>query len=292
MKLIQLSPDDDLLNILSDPVFKAVFTHGTDDSRGALKDLISAYTGSPVASVSVKQNEPAVDGTGERQIRFDVNVKFNDGKLADIEMTMNALDFDLIRGEYYLDKLHTGQSIQGVDRDYSDLKETWQISFLNNRMFFNDGAMIHRFEYYDKDNRVSLGGLTRMVTVELDKAEGLKDTERLGKAEKWAYTFKFCPDEGKRDVINRILKSEEGISMAMATLLTISKDENERARLLTQEKNLTDWQSGIVHARREGLKIGQQQGIQIGQKGIKVEAQNLLNQGMTPEQVLAHLLGK
>jgi hypothetical protein len=50
--------------------------------------------------------------------------------------------------------------------------------------------------------------------------------------------------------------------MAMATLLTISKDENERARLLTQEKNLTDWQSGIVHARREGraegIKIGEQ----------------------------------
>jgi hypothetical protein len=46
--------------------------------------------------------------------------------------------------------------------------------------------------------------------------------------------------------------------MAMATLLTISKDENERARLLTQEKNLTDWQSGIVHVRREGIKIGEQ----------------------------------
>jgi hypothetical protein len=47
--------------------------------------------------------------------------------------------------------------------------------------------------------------------------------------------------------------------MAIESLLTISRDENERARLLTQEKNLTDWQAGITYARREGIKIGQQQ---------------------------------
>jgi hypothetical protein len=50
------------------------------------------------------------------------------------------------------------------------------------------------------------------------------------------------------------MKGEEGIAMAMETLVRISKDENERARLLTQEKNLLDWQSGINYARKEGYK--------------------------------------
>jgi hypothetical protein len=175
MTSVQLKPTDNLLNILVDPVFKAVFTRDTKESRGALMALIAAYTGGEVAQVFVKQNGPAIEDAAERQIRFDISVKFNDGKLADVEMNMNAQGFDLVRGEYYLGKLHTSQSIQGIKRDYADLKESWQISFLNNREFFDDAAIIHRFEYYDKENGVSLGGLTHIVTVELDKAADLKE---------------------------------------------------------------------------------------------------------------------
>jgi predicted transposase YdaD len=72
--------------------------------------------------------------------------------------------------------------------------------------------------------------------------------------------------------------------MAIESLLTISRDENERARLLTQEKNLVDWQAGINYARREGRQEERQE--------IKDEAQNMLKQGMTAEQVLNRLLGK
>jgi predicted transposase/invertase (TIGR01784 family) len=232
--------------------------------------LIAAYTGGEVASVVVRQNEPAIEDAAERQIRFDISVKFNDGKLADVEMNMNAQGFDLIRGEYYLGKLHTSQSIQGIKRDYADLKESWQISFLNNRTFFDDTAIIHRFEYYDRENAVSLGGLTHIVTAELDKAANLKEPMNLDRAEKWAYTFKYCPDGGKREGINKIMQGEEGIAMAMETLLTISADENERARLLTQEKNLLDWQSGINYARKEGreegIKLGEERGIKLGEQ--------------------------
>jgi predicted transposase/invertase (TIGR01784 family) len=273
MTPIQLKPTDDLLNILVDPVFKAVFTRDTKESRGALMALISAYTGSEVAQVFVKQNEPAIEDAAERQIRFDISVKFNDGKLADVEMNMNALGFDLVRGEYYLGKLHTSQSIQGVKRDYADLKESWQISFLNNRTFFKDDAVIHRFEYYDQENNVSLGGLTHIVTVELDKAADLKEPTNLDSAQKWAYTFKYCPDEGRREEINKIMKGEEGIAMAMETLLTISADENERARLLTQEKNLMDWQSGINYARKEG----REEGIKLGEQRAATQYQTQLS---------------
>jgi predicted transposase/invertase (TIGR01784 family) len=282
MTAVQLKPTDDILDMLIDPVFKAVFTRDTTESREALKSLIAAYTGNVVQSLTVKQNEPAVEGTSDRQIRFDISVKFNDGKLADIEMNMNALGFDLQRGEFYLDKLHSSQSIHGIAYDYSDLKETWQISFFNNRIFFNDDAIIHKFEYYDIDNKVSLGGLTHMVTAELDKLANLegKSPSDLKEAEKWAYTMKYCPDQTKRDIVNKILSQEEGISMAIESLLTISRDENERARLLTQEKNLTDWQAGINYAKREG------------RQEIKDEAQNMLKQGMTAEQVLNRLLGK
>jgi hypothetical protein len=254
-------------------VFKAVFTRDTEEANKALMSLIEAYTGGTVATLTVKQNEPAVNDIGERQVRFDISVKYNDGKLANVEMNMNAQNFDLWRGEFYLDELHTSQNIKGVDKDYSDLKDTWQISFMNNRVFFKDAAIVHKFEYYDKENKVSLGGKTHMVTVELDKTLSLdrKEPEKINEGEKWAYTFKYCAEPEKRGLINKILEQEEGIAMAVQSLLTISKDENERARLMTIQKNILDWQSGIASAKKEGVKIGQEQGIKIGQEqGIKI----------------------
>jgi predicted transposase/invertase (TIGR01784 family) len=249
-----IAENEDILDIRSDPVFKAVFTKNTDESRGALTALLSAFTGHKVIDFEIRENEPAISDIGNRQIRFDISVKFNSGKLANIEMNMYSREYDLQRGELYLDELHTTQNIKGKDLDYSDLKETYQISFLNDMNYFEDGEPIHHFEFYDKDNRISLGGLTHMVTVELEKIKAIKENELKNVEEKWAYFFKNCREPEKRNEINKLLKEEEGINMALESLMTISKDENERARLLTLQKNLVDWQSGIVYAKKQGRK--------------------------------------
>ena len=40
--------------------------------------------------------------------------------------------------------------------------------------------------------------------------------------------------------------------MAAETLLAVSKDENERARLLNEYRIILDYQSGLAAAKREG----------------------------------------
>jgi hypothetical protein len=49
-----LPPD---FSLCRDPVFKAVFTKDTPESRGALSGLISAFIGRKISSVSVINNE-------------------------------------------------------------------------------------------------------------------------------------------------------------------------------------------------------------------------------------------
>jgi predicted transposase/invertase (TIGR01784 family) len=66
--------------------------------------------------------------------------------------------------------------------------------------------------------------------------------------------------------------------MASEVLLTISKDEVERARLVSEEKYLLDTQSKIVHAERVGI----QKGIQKRDREI---AQNLKKLGLPIEQI-------
>jgi predicted transposase/invertase (TIGR01784 family) len=56
--------------------------------------------------------------------------------------------------------------------------------------------------------------------------------------------------------------------MAGKVLLEISRDEQERARLMSEYKYELDTQSRIVDAKREGIREGVQKGIQKGiQKG-------------------------
>jgi hypothetical protein len=64
--------------------------------------------------------------------------------------------------------------------------------------------------------------------------------------------FRYLTDKGKRQKINEIMDYEEGIKMASEVLLTISKDEIERALLLSEYKYVVDTQSKVVQARREG----------------------------------------
>ncbi|MDR1029415.1 MAG: hypothetical protein LBL76_00925 [Treponema sp.] len=63
--------------------------------------------------------------------------------------------------------------------------------------------------------------------------------------------------------------------MASEVLLSISKDEVERARLVSEEKYLLDTQSQVVHAKREGL-----------QEGIKKVARNFKTLGAPIEQIV------
>ena len=94
-------------------------------------------------------------------------------------------------------------------------------------------------------------------------------------------------DKKKRRKINEILEREEGIAMASEVLLGISKDENERARLLSELKYELDHQSKLVHAKREGMKKGMEKGME---KGMLKAARNALAEGL-PIDVINKITG-
>jgi hypothetical protein len=99
-----------------------------------------------------------------------------------------------------------------------------------------DQSFIHIFEYYDREQDISLNGQTRIITVELSKLEETvrKPPETMSAVEKWAVFFRYCLDKERRDLINTLIRDEEGITMASEVLLSVSKDEIERARLLSE----------------------------------------------------------
>ena len=73
-------------------------------------------------------------------------------------------------------------------------------------------------------------------------------------------------------------EEDEGIAMASEVLMTISKDEEERIRMIKQEMNVLDWQSDLALARSEGFEKGEQKGMR--------RILNLLKDGKSPEEIM------
>ena len=293
MSTILLSASDDPIDICYDNVFKAVFTKETPKSRGALSKLLSAVVRTEVSVIEIAVNEPAIDNQKDRNIRFDLHCReIGSGKLFDAEMSLDPDRVEPLRLEFYAGKLFTGQDISGVDKTYDDLKEAYQIAFLVKRRFFKDDDFFHEFEYYDPKRNMSLGGRSRVITLELAKIKGIegRPVNEMSASERWGFYLKYLTDKGQREKINAIIASEEGIAMASEVLMTISRDEAERARLLSEYKYVVDTQSKVVQARREGeqrgLRKGRQEGRREGrQDGLRETARKMKERNVNWDQI-------
>ena len=275
MKKIKIYFDetDDILNICYDNVFKAVFARDTPISLRALSKLISALICQEITVVSIKANEPPIDNIKDRQIRFDINCRAKNGELINVEMSFNPDPFEPVRMEFHAGKLFTGQDIKGADKGYNDLKQAYQITILAKERFFQDEEFYHSFEYYDPIRGISLNGKTRIISLELSKLDDIvsKPVEEMSSQERWAIYFKYSADKSKRKEINKILELEEGIAMASKLLIKISKDEIERARLMSEYKYELDTQSKLVNAKREGMEKGENYVLKLMAQGLNYE---------------------
>ncbi|MDR2731315.1 MAG: Rpn family recombination-promoting nuclease/putative transposase [Treponema sp.] len=137
--------------------------------------------------------------------------KTKKGEPVNVEMSFNPKASEPVRFEYHAARLFTGQDIHGENKDYNDLKETYQIAILAKGVFFPDENFVHHFLYHDPDTRVPLGGKTRIITIELIKTEPIVDkpVEEMTDTELWAVFFQYLTVRDKRGKIIDIIKCEE-----------------------------------------------------------------------------------
>ena len=260
--------------------------------------LISALIGHIVEVETIIANEPPIDDTRQRYVRFDVVCRTKEGELVNVEMSFNPIASEQVRLEYHVARLFVGQDIHGGKKTYYDLKETYQIAILAKYQFFPDEELIHDFIYYDPKTRVSLGGKTRIITVELIKTKPAveKPVEEMTISELWAVFFQYLTDEEKRDKIIKIINQVEGIAMAVEILSNITQDEAEYARLSNLIKSELDWRTGMFEAenkgRSEGLIEGRSEGLIEGRSEGRNEAnlknaQKMKSMGLLTEQIQA-----
>jgi predicted transposase/invertase (TIGR01784 family) len=282
----------DPLSICNDAVFKAVFTKDIPESKTALKSLLSAFLEREILDLNITANEPSINDLRDRLIRFDISVRFNDGELANVEMTVNPKQDEALRFEYYTARLFITQEIRGKDRSFRDLMPSYHLSFLCENLY-PDREWLHRFVYYDPENRMKMGGRTVILTVELKKFMLLgeaKPAEKLDCLERWGFYMVYYRVYEKHNILQKIITMDDGIAAADKVMQSFTEDQQEALAALARDKFDFDAREELHDmkraARAEGLAEGRAEGREEGRaESLEEIARNALAKGIALELI-------
>ena len=121
-----------------------------------------------------------------------------------------------------------------------------------------------------------------LTFVELSKLDEVvkKPISDMTDLDKWSVFFQYAPDHEHREIVNRVIESEEVLQVAGNLLMSISQNERERAIFRSRRKFQTDLQSDLATAEDNGERRGRMN------RSIEI-ARNLLKTDLSLEQISA-----
>ncbi|MDR2716876.1 MAG: Rpn family recombination-promoting nuclease/putative transposase [Treponema sp.] len=232
---------------MDDIVFKTMLTSDTEDSREALRHLLSACTRREISKVQVTNNDLIPAHLDAKIPRLDVHVTFNDGEAADLEMQINKSGDDLRdRAAFYAAMLQATQSRKG--HAYGEIKRVYQIFFLNCVLYPNSGKFPRRYFYMEEQEHDRLTDATEVIFYEMPKLErkvqdiaaGKIKINSLPEDEKWCIYFKYRHEGQTAELVKRLYRTEEGIMLAERAVAGIDRDYLRAVRKMGEIKNRMD----------------------------------------------------
>jgi predicted transposase/invertase (TIGR01784 family) len=296
-----------------DIVFKTLFGGNSNDSREALRALLSDCIHRPVADMIIRNNELLPEYLSGKTVRLDVHVGFNGGEEADIEIQAGKSDDNLKnRALFYGSRMFSGQGSKG--KKYKDLKRVYQLFFLNSVLFPGSEKVPRRYTMREETEHDQLSEAMEVVIYELPKVEkyvrayceGKGGIKTLSPEKKWCIYIKYKGNEHLSGMIDEISRQEEGIMWAELALKKMNRDKEQWARALWREKRAMDYQDylatakeaieegrkegreeGLEEGRKEGREEGLEKGLKQGREELWKTAKNLKAMGLSVEQIAA-----
>jgi predicted transposase/invertase (TIGR01784 family) len=180
------------------------------------------------------------------------------------------------RSIYNLCDLHSSQSSKG--KPYGALSRTYQAMFCNFPVFPDRPGFINHFSMrHDIDNGL-LHNALQAIFIDLTRLREVlrKPVHEMTGMERFSVFLKYAGDPGYRDIVNRVIESEEGLAVAGEVLMSVSKDERERAIFRNRRIALADRESDMATAERVGRS-----------EGVLAVAKSLLGVGDPVDKIIA-----
>jgi len=235
------------LCIMDDLVFKTMLTSDTEESRQALRHLLSACIRREVSNVQVTNNDLIPAHLDAKFTRLDVHVTFNDGETADLEMQIDKSGDKIAdRAALYTAMLQATQSRKG--HAYREIKRVYQIFFLNCVLFPGSNKLPRRYFYMEETEHDRLTNATEIIFYEMPKLEPKVQDILMRKAtvsnlpedEKWCIYMKYRHEEHAAKLVEKLYRKEEGIMWAERAVAGIDRDYIKAVRKMGELKNRMD----------------------------------------------------
>jgi predicted transposase/invertase (TIGR01784 family) len=129
---------------------------------------------------------------------------------------------------------------------------------------------------HDTTNEL-LSDAIHVIYVELSKLGKImrKSVDDMTDLEKWALFLQYANIPEYRETVNKVIQSKEALQMAGSLLMSVSKDERERAVYRSRRMYETDMQSNMATAEDRGEQ----------RKAFAI-ARNLLGMNMPLDQIV------
>lgn len=266
------------INPKTDFGFKKIF--GAPESKDILISFLNAmvYNGENMIE-DLEIIDPYQPGLlqGLKDTYLDVKAKLKTGELVIIEMQVLNIDSFGKRILYNAAKAYSLQLDAG--ENYWTLKPVIALTLTDFIMFPESEKIISHFIFKEAETNIKYRDQDLdLIFVELPKFKNtLEQIESL--TEKWIY---FIKSAYNLENIPEKMVQENVINKAfnLANRTNLTREELED--LQKKEMFIADQQALRMKARKEGIEQGKQEGIK---EGIKEVAKNLINSGMTTEQI-------
>ncbi|MFP3032041.1 MAG: Rpn family recombination-promoting nuclease/putative transposase, partial [Wolbachia sp.] len=132
------------------------------------------------------------------------------------------------------------------------------------------------------------------VFIELPKFTKTKEDQLENIVEKWCYFFRYAAETNEED-LDKIVGSDVIIKRAYEEMNKFNWSEEELLAYEQMKKRIMDEIAAFAQKFDEGLRIGEERGIQIGHEKGKIEgkievAKNSLKAGVSID-VIAEITG-
>lgn len=257
------------INLCSDIAFKMFLTKNEPENRYCLKRLLSAITGKTVTEVKICETEKLPEHLEGRNVYLDVNVIFDDGQKANLEMQVekNGIDHEK-RTVFYASKLYSTSASRG--EKFSDFPNVYQVYFADFKQY-DDDQIVHQFFMYDKKSNTQLTDSFTVIFIELPKLKKLfkKDAEgklelskNLNDLEFWSIILKYSDDE-RILLLKDFPKHKEDLHMTKQAFDKMADEWLAVAAQISIEKAQWDKELRLKYAEEQGFKKGKEQTANI-----------------------------
>jgi predicted transposase/invertase (TIGR01784 family) len=265
------------LNPLNDYLFFKVMGEKGDEEQllGFLNAVLKRTDKYRLVSVEILENKTfTAEVIGDKTSILDIRSVLEDGTRVNIEVQLRNLGNMDRRSLFYWSREYS-QSLE-AGQDYLELPNVVAINIVDFE-FLPSGDFHTTFHLWeDRERGLMLTDALEIHFVDMVKFKALREKDiKNDSLHRWLTWFnKDSPPE----LVKEVVKMDAAIKKAEERVSYVSNDKEALRAYQMRQMALSDYTSGINHARREGMREGEEK------KMVEI-ARNLKSIGDTKEKI-------